>query len=172
MKSSSRAGFTLVEAMMGVALAAIVGLVLAGIFKAGLDTYNYTMRQSLVLTSYRKAAAGDGPRRGMVWSAQDAVSVAALTASTLTVNPSAGAALNYTVTGEKLWRSQAGTFQVQAPAVTGLQVNYYNLDAAGLVIESTAAASALMATTLTTLQATGKYKTYVFFSGGLLRNHP
>ncbi len=172
MKDPSRAGFTLVEAMMGVSLAAIVGLVLAGLFKAGLDTYNYTMRQSLVLTSYRKASAGDGPRRGMVWSAQDAVSVAELSASTLTVNPSAGSALNYTVAGGSLWRSQAGTFGVQAPAVTALEVNYYNLDAAGLVIESTAAASATLATTLTTMQASGKYKTYVFFSGGLLRNHP
>lgn len=46
-------GFTLVEALIGVSVMSILGLVIAGMFRGALVSYNLTMRQTAALTAAR-----------------------------------------------------------------------------------------------------------------------
>lgn len=156
---------------VGVAVAGIISMSLAGLFKAGLRTFAYTLRQHFVLSNSRKAIAGDGNRVGLVWAASDAGAVTALSSSTLTLSTGGGSALSYSVAADNLVSTHLGVSKEQARGVTALELRYYNLDGSGRIMESTAAASAVFSTALATL-AGSREKEYSFYSGAGLRNHP
>ena len=136
-------GTTLVELVLGMAVMAVIGGVVLGLFGAGLKSFRYTLRQTFVLTVSRRAFEGDGPLRGMIWAGRNA-----------------GSAQDLSPTGLN-----------GIPHLTLLQTNYYNVDEQGHVVESANASEATMVTALIQTQAPGP-KTYSFFSGAQLRNHP
>ena len=167
-------GVTLVELCVGLAAALIIGAVSAGILKAGIMTYTHSVRQNESLTRTRKALGGEGAAAGVVRAGRTAHTVDALNAASVDVLVSSSSVLTrYFVSGGNLLLSKDGVAAVHADKITSIAVNYYNMDASGLIIESTSAASARLVTALVTLQgATSKQKDYALFSGTLLRNHP
>jgi hypothetical protein len=166
-------GLTVMELVVGVATAAIIGLVSAYLVKAGIMTYNYSARLDDALTRTRRSLGGAGSATGILESSRSGYAVTALNASTVTVNSPASLTNSYYVNDQGLFRSKSGVGSVQADQITHLAINYYNLDASGLIIESTAAVSAKLVTALVTLQTKSKQpKTVKLFSGAILRNHP
>ena len=166
-------GFTVVELLMGLAVSGVVALVASGLFKAGLLTFHYAVRQNHALTAGRKALAGDGSRHGMVWMSQGAASVAGLDASSLAVSPPGALSTTFHVHGEGLYRSQLDVPVMHAEGVSAVALHYYNLDDGGRIVASTAPASASLVTALVSVHGKSpRRKTYHFFSGARLRNHP
>lgn len=167
----NRRGFTLAEVVIGCALAGVVALVTAGLFKAGFVTYNYVYRQTRTLSGARKAISGDGSHFGLVWASQSASSVGALNPSTLTLVPPAGVNTVYSVMGGQLFQSYLGVQTLQAEPVSEMAVSYYNLDGSGRIVVSTAAASASFVTTRLVMRGRSQNdKTYNFISGARMRN--
>lgn len=167
-----RPGLTLIEITVGIAIAGVVGLVSAGLFKAGLKSYNYAYVQTRALTSARKALAGDGPNFGMMWAAQNGVSVDSLGISSFTVTPAGDFSTVFSVSNNGLYKLRLATKALQAESVGALTVNYYNIGANGLIMASTAPSAATLVTTLvTTRGALTSARTYNFFSGAQLRNY-
>lgn len=159
--------------MVGVAVSGVVALVTAGLFKAGLLTFNYAVRQNYALSSARKALDGDGPRYGMVWMSQGASFVETLAASSLTVAAPNALPTTFAVHGQDLYQSQLDVKVKHAEGVSSVALNYYNLDDAGRIVESTSPASATLVTALVSIRGKDpRRKTYEFFSGAQLRNHP
>jgi len=167
-------GLTLVELMVGLVTATIIGAVSASILKAGLMTYNHSVRQNDAMSRTRKALGGLGAETGILRAGRAAYAVSALDASSVGVLSSTASVLtSYYVSGDGLYRSQGGVPSLHADSLTSLAVNYYNLDASGLIIESTSPVSAKLVTALVTLEGkTDRQKDYHLFSGVLLRNHP
>lgn len=166
-------GFTLVELLMGLAVSGVVALVVSGLFRAGLLTFNYAVRQNRALTAGRMALSGDGARHGMVWMSQGAASLAGLDASSLAVSAPGALPTTFHVRGEDLYRSQLDVPVRHAEGVGAVALNYYNLDDAGRIVESTAPASAALVTALVSVHGKNpRRKAYHFFSGARLRNHP
>ncbi len=169
----NRRGLTLIELLVGLVTATIIGAVSASILKAGIMTYTHSVRQNDALTRTRKALGGEGSAAGIVRAGRSAHTVSALDAAVVGVLSSTSSALtSYAVTGGDLYLSRNGVTSLHADKITSMTVNYYNMDSAGLIFESTSAASARLVTALVTLQgATNKQKDYHLFSGTLLRNH-
>lgn len=166
-------GLTLVEFAVGIAIASVVGLVTAGLFKAGILTYQYTVLQNTALTAARQALLGEGRRRGMLWTLQEARSVGSLSASSLTVSPPQESQATYLVKGERLLKVQLGVENEQAKGVSSLQVSYYSLDGQGRIITSASEATASLITVAVSLKGwRPSQKAYSFYSGAVLRNHP
>ena len=166
-------GFTVVELLMGLAVSGVVALVASGLFKAGLLTFNYAVRQNRALTAGRKALAGDGPRYGMVWMSQGAAFIEGLDASSLAVSPPGALPTTFHVHEQDLYRSQLDVPVMHAEGVGAVALHYYNLNDDGRIIESTAPASAALITALVSIHGKNSgRKAYSFFSGARLRNHP
>ena len=166
-------GFTLVEVTVGIAVSGVVALVVAGLFKAGILTFNYAVRQNYALSSARKALAGDGARYGMVWMSQGAAFVEKLTASSLTVSPPDAPTTTFQVYGEHLYQSQLDVQIKHAEGISSVALHYYNLNDAGRIIESTSSVSASLMTAMVSIRGKNpRRKSYHFFSGAQFRNHP
>ena len=167
-------GLTLVELLVGLVTATIMGAVSASILKAGIVTYTHSVRQNDSLTRTRKAMGGEGSAAGIVRAGRAAYEVPALDADTVGVLTSSSSILtSYYVSNGNLFLDKGGASGLHAGKVTSIAVNYYNLDGNGLIFESTSAASARLVTALVTVAgATNKQKDYRLFSGTLLRNHP
>lgn len=165
-----RQGITLVELVIGISIAGIIGLIVAGMFKAGMIAYRYSVRQNAILTAARKAFQGEGAHTGILWGTLAGAAIPVLSPSSLAVNPSAAPTITYSVTDGVLYRTQTGLPKELSKGITSLQVNYYGLDGTGRIIECAIASCASLVTTLITLQGPGKDKTYTFFSGTTLRN--
>jgi hypothetical protein len=167
-------GLTLIELLVGLVTALIIGAVSASILKAGIMTYTHSVRQNESLTRTRKAMGGEGRAEGIVRASRAAHTVSALDAGAVGVLSSTSSVLtSYTVSGGDLFLSEGGVSGLHADKVTSVAVNYYNLDGSGLIAESTSAASARLVTALVTVAGqTSKQKDYKLFSGTLLRNHP
>lgn len=166
-------GLTLVELLVGLVTAGIIGAVSAGMLKAGIMTYTHSVRQNDALTRTRKAVGGEGSAAGVLRGSRSAHTVSALAADEVRVLVSSSSVLtNYYVSGGDLFLSRDGAAGLHADKVTSIAVNYYNLDGNGLIVESTAAVSARLMTALVTVAGqTSKQKDYHLFSGTLLRNH-
>lgn len=160
---------TLVEALVGIVVLAIVSVAAAGLFKAGIRSSVYTLRQTAFLTGARKGLLGEAGRHGLVWTSQESASAADLSTGTLTLGQAAGSAVSFRLQQGRLLRSQVGVDSVQAGDISRLSVAYYNLDDAGLVIESTAAAGAAFVTFELGVSRDGSPEQR-FFSGARLRN--
>jgi hypothetical protein len=169
----NRRGLTLVELLVGLVTALIIGAVSASILKAGIMTYTHSVRQNDALTRMRKALGGEASAAGVVRAGRSAHTVAALDASAVGVLVSSSSVLtSFDVSGGNLYLTKGGVTTLHADQITQIAVNYYNLDGNGLIFESSVAASARLVTTLVTLQGkTAKQKDYKLFSGAVLRNH-
>lgn len=170
----NRRGLTLIELVVGLVTAVIIGAVSASLLKAGIQTYQFSARQNEALTRARKALGGEGSSTGLLRGSRSAYRVSALNASQAAVISTSAVTTSFSVSNNSLYRTVGGTPTVLADKITALTVNYYNLNSSGLIIESTAAVSATLVTALATLQGQGgsKQKSYYLFSGTLLRNHP
>lgn len=169
MRRPAPSGFTLVEAVVGIAVLAIVGLAVAGLFKAGLKASSYTLNQLSFLSSARMAVLGDASRHGLVWTSQESSSAVSLSTGSLTLGQAAGSAVTFRTAASTLLRGQLGLEKAQAEDIAGLTLAYYNLDASGRVIESTAPAGAAFVTFElgVTRPRSSEQR---FFSGARLRN--
>ena len=168
-----RGGFTLLELVIGISLAGVVGLVTAGLFKAGLKSYNYSYRQTRIISSARKSLVGDGPRSGMIFAAQGAVSVDSLSASSLTVTPAGDFSTTFFVSGDNLYRSRLERDTLQADMVSSVTVSYYSMDDIGHIMVATAPAAASFVTSQIIMKGKLSYdKKYTFVSGARLHNNP
>ena len=169
----NRRGLTLVELLVGLVTALIMGAVSAGILKAGIMTYTHSARQNDVLARARKALGGEASAAGVVRAARSAHTVSDLEDDEVGVLTSSSSVLtSYEAEDGSLYLTKGGVTTLHADQVTEIAVNYYNLDGNGLIFESTAAASASLVTTLVTLKGkNNKQKDYKLFSGVVLRNH-
>jgi len=161
---------TLVELVMGLVIIAVIAGIITGLFKAGIKSFHYTLRQTLVLANARKAFDGDGSAHGLLWQAREAGSVNTLGASTLHVDSPQGFPVQYTLSDGVLWNIQRGDQTEQAKAVTAMQTKYYHMSDQGIITESVDASSATLITVFLQMEAPRK-KSYSFFSGGQLRNY-
>lgn len=170
----NRRGVTLVELLVGLTTALIIGAVSASLLKAGIMTYTYSVRQNEALTRARKALGNEGEATGVLRGSRKADSVSALNAAQVSVQSSTSATVtSFYLGGSGLYRSVSGAPTLHAESITSMTVNYYNLNGSGLIIESTAAASATLVTAQVTVAGkTSKDRSYHLFSGTLLRNHP
>lgn len=167
-------GVTLIELMMGVVTAVIIGAASAALIKAGILTYSFSVSQNAAMTKTRKALQGEGAATGILPVGRGAYAVNALNASQVAVLSSTSAVvMSYYVSAGNLIKDAGGVPGVHAESITTVAVNYYNLNSSGLIIESTSAASARLVTALVTVAGkTNKHKDHKLFSGTLLRNMP
>lgn len=167
-------GFTLVELMVGVVTAAIIGTVSAQLLKVGLMTYNHTVRQNDSLTRTRRALGGEGAATGILWASRGANTVSGISAdAAAVVAPVSAEVTSFYVAGPGLYRSKSGTTVLHADAITNLTVHYYNMSPSGGIQVSSAPSAATLVTTLVTMQGkTSRQTDYRLFSGASLRNHP
>ena len=166
-------GFTLVEAMLGIAVAAVVGLVSARLFQAGLKTYQFSVRQGAALAAGAAAMRGEGARQGMLPTARAAKYVQSLSATSLAlVSPTSVVTTFYVSSGTLLRTQSPGTTLALVSDVGPLSVNYYNIDGAGLIAESTVTALATMVTFSLGVKGLPSSGPNILFSGAQLRNHP
>ena len=170
MRPRSR-GLTLVELMVALAVASIIGLVVVGIFRAGVLAWTYGIRQTSALSSARKAILGDGSKIGLSEAVQESDALLSLSSSSLSVHVVAGSSMSYSISNGVLYQAQLGVPIKLADGLTSLQVTYYNLASNGRIMESTSAASAAFAAFLLTSQSASQ-KTYTFYGGAALRNRP
>jgi len=165
-------GVTLVELLAGLVAATIIGAASAGILKAGIMTYTHSVRQNDSLTRTRKAIGGEGAAAGILRTSRPSATVSALNAGSVVVLSTSAVESNYYTNGGNLYLTKGGVGGLHADKITTIAVNYYNMNASGLIIESTSAASAVLVTTLVTVKGqTSKQKDYTLFSGATLRNH-
>lgn len=165
-------GFSLPELVVGLATAGVIALVTASLMKAGIMTYNYTMRQNIMLAATRNALGGLGSLGGINQNGRGAYQVTAMNSANITVVAPGGASSNYFVSGDNMYQDRSGSTVKQAETVTSMTMNYYSIHPdTGLIMASTEAARASMVTALLTIQGkTATQKTYKFFSGAQLRN--
>lgn len=163
-------GMTLIEAVIGMAVLALISLGIAGIFKAGMQSSNYTLRQTFAVSNARKGLLGDGSRPGVVWDLRAADFVTALTTGSITLSQPGSSAITFFTASESLHRTHSGAAREQAKGVTNLGIAYYNFDDNGRVIESTSPLSAVLVTAELTMRRRGQ-REYRFMTGARLRNH-
>jgi hypothetical protein len=170
----NKRGFTLLELLVGLVTATVIGAVTAQIMKAGIMTYNFSVRQNAAMTRTRKALGGMGSATGIMPESRAAVSFAGINGSTVSVVSSSNSVVvSYYVAGSNLLRSKTGSTIVLSDEVTRLSVNYYNMDAVTRLIRVSSAASlATLVTSSVTLKGnSSRQKDYYLYSGALLRNH-
>lgn len=156
---------------MGVSISALLSLVVASLFKAGILTSRYSLGQTQILSQARSALMGRGRVKGLLWQAQEASSCAALSSTSAAFGYAAEASLGLRLSGRALLQSRLGVDETLASGLSSMSFAYYNLDEAGLVVESTAAASAVLVTVSIVLPG-DRGKSYSFLSGARLRNRP
>lgn len=162
---------TLPELLVGVALSAMIALVLARMFQVTLRAAQATLRQSGTLASSRRALVNAGPHRGMLWAAREALQARSLSTSTLELSLPVLSEYAYAVSGETLVKTQDGVEWAQATGVSSLTLSYFEIDASGRIFASTAASSASYVQVRLTATGRGpRERRYDFVSGAWLRN--
>jgi hypothetical protein len=159
------------ELMMGVAIAAVLALVVSGIFKAGILTSRYSLSQTQILSEARAALIGTGKIKGVLWQTQEASSFSTMSSTSLALGYAGAASISFRLSGRDLLQSQLGVDTKVTTGISSMTFTYYNLDAAGHVMESTAAVSAVLVTATAVLPGE-RGKNYNFFTGATLRNKP
>ncbi len=164
---------TLVELVIGIALAASAATVCASMMKAGLQTYLYALRQNSILAEGKSALFGSGSLLGIEASARQSAYFVALSSGDLNLQFAAKPSVRYSVAYQTLIQTASGLSTRQAQTVTALNLNYYNMDDNGRIIESTSAARASY---MTVMVVFGKLnsggRSYMMYSGAQSRNHP
>jgi len=169
-----KSGFSLVELMVSVALALLLGAVVARMLTALARATQYTLRQTAILDSGRRAFLNSGKLRGMVWATQEAASLVSLSTDTLPVVLPGPQTITYQIlthpSSSTLVQTQGFSNLRQAPDITTMTVTYYEIGANGLIFESTQAANAQLAEFSLLLKGKGKQKSYYLRSSGWMRN--
>jgi len=168
-------GFTLPELLVGIIFIGVVSLVLARVMFAMVSAVNYTLKQTSVMASARQALTNRGDNPGLIWLVQVSTAVRSLSTSTLQVITPEPAAIDYYIMNYRsssvLVQSQTGVITKQAPNISTLHVDYYEIGGNGRIFESTVAAQASMAAfTLTVSTRSAKLKPYVLYSAAGMRN--
>jgi hypothetical protein len=163
-------GLTLIELVMYIMIVTIISAIMVALFAAGEKSYTYTWRQTSILTWARQAMEGGGFTHGILWESRQAQQVTSLSASSLALTTPDAAAPQFILAGNLLQTVQASSTKNLAQHVNTLQLSYYNLNSAGHIIISTAAAQTTMVTAQVQMQGIGNKK-YTFFTGAQLRNH-
>lgn len=165
-------GFTLPELAVGVLLLGMAGLVGARMLMALAKGSVYTARQSAVLAQSRRALVNSGGERGMVWAAQEAREIRSLSTATLQLVVPGPVNVDYDVVASSvLVKTEGGLANVQASYISSMTVSYFELDANGLIVQSTVAANAsLVQFVLAVKGKTSRDRTYSILSGAWLRN--
>lgn len=161
---------TLVELAIGIAISGALGLVVVGLFKAGIVTYQYSMNQLISLTHSREALNGVGDYKGVSAAVRGAQSIKETLAAELAIVPPQGSSIRYYVENSKLYRSELEVPRLQAAGVKDLRIKYYGLDDAGRLKEEGASDSVVLVAAFLTLA--GSPQDSVHFSGTALRNRP
>ena len=156
---------------MGVAIASVLSLVVAGIFKAGILTSRYSLSQTQILSEARAALIGTGKLKGVLWQVQEGSSFSTLSSTSLAVGYASAASISFRLSGKDLLQRQLSVDQKVTTGISSMTFSYYNLDAAGHIMESTAAVSASLVTGTAVLPGE-RSKNYTFFTGAALRNKP
>ncbi|OGR49517.1 MAG: hypothetical protein A2X40_09845 [Elusimicrobia bacterium GWC2_65_9] len=165
-------GFTIPELMVGVLLLGMAGLVAARMIMALAKGSLYTARQSAVLAQSRRALVNWGGERGMVWAAQEAREARSLSTSTLELVVPGPVNVDFSVAASNvLVKTEGGLANDQASGISSMTVSYFEIDAGGLIFQSTAASNASLVQFVLTVQGkTSKDRTYSILSGAWLRN--
>lgn len=169
---SLKRGVTLIELLIAMTTAVTIATAATLLFKVAIRTYQTTARQTLALGSIRNALAGNGSSPGMLEAARLGKTLSSLGGSPLVVLSTSGVSSTFSLSGTDLYRADSAGSTVLAGSISTMTFGYYNMNASGLIMQSTAAASATMVTAQVTLTGTGTQKTYVSFGGARLRNHP
>jgi hypothetical protein len=167
----NRRGVSLIELFLALAMAILLILVLAGLFQAQLKSYGYAVRQTDILANARQALDAGSSKPGMGTEARAALFSTGLSTAQLSLNTPGGVTAQYTLSGTDLLLTQSTQTLKLARNMTAVQIAYYNMNTSGLIMISTQAASASLVTAWVQNQQAGQ-KTYTFYSGGRLRNHP
>ncbi len=165
-------GVTLIELLIALTTAVTIATASVLLFKVAIRTYQTTARQTLALGSIRNSFSGDGSSTGMLEALRVGKTVSSLGGSTLVVVSTSGVSTTFSLSGGNLSRVDGSGTDVLAGSISTMTFAYYNMNSSGLIMQSTAAASATMVTAQLTLTGTGDQKTYVSFGGARLRNHP
>lgn len=164
-------GFTLLEMIVALAIMAVTATALVGLFRAAITTSLFNTRQTFILSNSRKALKGDGSALGVQWAILDSTTVYNLSSSNLSISLSDGTSTTYSVSGDNLYRASLFSNSILAKGITGLQVNYYNLDTTGRIVVSTAPQNAALVTAAFTLKGKlSRETTYYFYTGAWRRN--
>jgi Tfp pilus assembly protein PilV len=163
-------GLSVIEVLIAMAIVVMITGAIVGLMGAGIHSFTYSMQQMHALSNARRGIEAGAPFPGMGWQARQAFTATGLSSSQLALTTSAGLTPQYNLTGQNLQITQSGQTITLATNITALQVSYYNMSSSGLIMLSTAAASASLATLWMQTQQSGQ-NTYTFYSGGRMRNH-
>ncbi len=164
-------GVTLAEVMIAVAVAGSLALVIAALFRAGLTSYQFSIRQTFFLSGIRKALSGEGSQQGLNWAGMSAQAAGNLNPNDIQFLFSSVPAVDYYVSSNTLYRRQLSSAYPLAPNINSLSFDYYQLDGSGLIVASTAPESALLVTVAASMRGSVLEKNYSLFSAAQLRNH-
>ncbi|MBI4376252.1 MAG: hypothetical protein HY549_07355 [Elusimicrobia bacterium] len=163
-------GATALELLLGLSVAATMSLFIMGLFKAGLSTYQDTMRQLGVLSRSRATLAGGNRSQGLVSALQQGRGVLGLEKTRLELRPASGPALSFFQSGQALFESQWGDSIKRAEGIASLEARYYCLDDSGALVEAGLPEAASLVTVSLGLEGSGRRRP--FFAGAGLRNFP
>ncbi|MBI4369117.1 MAG: type II secretion system protein [Elusimicrobia bacterium] len=170
-RNRSPSGVTLIEMLLGLAMVAIITLVITGIFRAGIVSYRYALGQTLALSSIRQAIEGQAGKNGFLPYAWEARLAASLPSSNFSLISPTGFTVEIFASGGYLFVSDETGRRSQAEGIGALNLTCYGLDdVEGLIESDNADDCALITTRLTTENLGGKV--YDAATGAALRNHP
>ncbi|MBI3565814.1 MAG: hypothetical protein HY079_11500 [Elusimicrobia bacterium] len=162
-----RNGFTVLELVIGVAMAGLISLVMARMLLMLVRTAQYEQALLASLASAREALLYKGADDGLLWAVQRSSGAAALDPAGLALIDDAATAFALAPAGLQATRS--GAVRTQADGVVGLAVEYYGAGPDGLIVRSTDAAGAGLAAFTVTVRKRGG-KDYAFRSAAWMRN--
>jgi hypothetical protein len=164
----NRRGITLVEVALGIGILGIISVVIAGMLRAGVVTYNYTMGQLVVLRRTRQALDNPAASQGVVRALRAAKGASALSDGSIRIEPTQGPEVRFHLEQGALLSSQTGVSAKQADGIRSMEFKYYHLDENGRVVESAGLDSASLV--VGTMRMSGGRSEHVTFSGAALRN--
>lgn len=170
-KPLNRKGFTVLEVTAGLAVAGVLALVAAGLFRAGLKSYFYSVRQTGAVLAACRSFSGYGAQNGVIWSAQGATGVTTLSASSVTLVQADSTTVAFAAQNGGFYRA-AGAYTTRlAEGVDTAAISYYSLDSNGRVIVATSAATAVLVSAQVSAQGTSpNEKPYTFTAAARLYN--
>lgn len=170
-KPLTRKGFTIIEVTAGLAVAGVLALVAAGLFRAGLRSYVYSVRQTGAVLAACRSFSGYGAQSGVLWSAREAVSVAGLSASSVTLVQVDSSTVAFSAFNGGFYRA-AGAYTTRlAEGVDTAAISYYALDSNGRVMVATSAAGAVLVAAQVGAQGpSANEKPYTFTAAARLYN--
>lgn len=162
---------TLLELVIGIAVLAVMGLVLAGLLKGSIVSSGRSAEVVFLLSNARKALNGGGSFGGMMGDAAQAQAVGSVAPDALTLVDREGVRIAYTLSSAgELTQTSLGTSTVRAQDISGLSAQYYGRDAGYHVFEASDPSAVDLVTV--SFKVPGKSRTVRMLSGSRLMNRP